>query len=113
MNSEYKETVRHILQSNRSSFEHLAKQCQSHIERIDNAIKKLNDLQESETTEPVKTSTLWVDELPDKEKFIEFLKDTEHDMWCFSYNTDETETLLLDFLRSIGEKPRRYENERV
>lgn len=48
MNEEYLETVRHILQSNRSSFEHLAKQCQSHIERIDNAIKKLDSIQKAD-----------------------------------------------------------------
>ena len=48
MNEEYLETVRHILQSNRSSFEHLAKQCQNHIERIDNAIKKLDSILKGE-----------------------------------------------------------------
>lgn len=50
MNKEYKETVKQILQSNRSSFEHLANQCQSHIERVDNALKKLEEIQEQEAT---------------------------------------------------------------
>ena len=107
MNSEYKEVVRHILQSNRSSFEHLAKQCQNHIERIDNALKKLEKLQESK--EHVKTSTSWVDGLPDKEKFIEFLKDTEHYMWSVEVNSDETQQLISAFLEGIGEKTRRAE----
>ena len=45
MGDDYEETVRRILQSCRSSFEHLAKQCNSHVESIDNATKKLEELQ--------------------------------------------------------------------
>ena len=97
MNEEYIETVRHILQSNRSSFEHLAKQCQSHIERIDNALKKLEKLQE-----PKKPT--WVDELPDKEKFIKFLKESAHYMWTVEVNSDETHQLILSVLESLGVK---------
>ena len=93
MNEEYIETVRHILQSNRSSFEHLAKQCQSHIERIDNALKKLEKLQE-----PKKPT--WVDELPDKEKFIK----SAHYMWTVEVNSDETHQLILSVLESLGVK---------
>lgn len=44
MDEEYTETVRRILQSCRDSFEHLSKQCTNHIEHIDNATKKLEEL---------------------------------------------------------------------
>lgn len=62
MNEEYLETVRHILQSNRSSFEHLAKQCQSHIKRIDNAIKKLDSIQKAEEENADLLTSYHVDE---------------------------------------------------
>lgn len=62
MNEEYLETVRHILQSNRSSFEHLAKQCQNHIERIDNAIKKLDSIQKAEEENADLLTSYHVDE---------------------------------------------------
>ena len=75
MNEEYLETVRRILQSNRSSFEHLAKQCQNHIERIDNAIKKLNSIQKAEE-ENADSLDLYAED--GRHKFIEaYLKHME------------------------------------
>lgn len=84
MNEEYLETVRHILQSNRSSFEHLAKQCQNHIERIDNAIKKLNSIQKAE------------------EENADLLT---------SYQVNERRQLRLDCARRMGEIQRRLEDD--
>lgn len=48
MNEEFKETVKHILRINYSSFEHLAKQCKTHKERIENALKELDRLEKQE-----------------------------------------------------------------
>ena len=70
MNEEYLETVRHILQSNRSSFEHLAKQCQNHIKRIDNAIKKLDSIQKAEEEIADLLTSYHVDEL----RMLDYLK---------------------------------------
>ena len=46
----------------------------------------------------------WTKELPSREQFVRFLKETRQMLWAMEYNADETKQLLDEALKAMGEK---------
>ena len=46
----------------------------------------------------------WASNIPDREQFIDFLKQTREMLWAMEVNSDETKQLIDEFLEGMGVK---------